>query len=99
MSWDASFDEPIELPNGKAARTLREAGQYITKLPKTEPAHKAWQTAMHCLIEAAEGRGFTSFARMGMLQAIHREEEDHFGPGKRVAKEPHWGRRKLARER
>jgi hypothetical protein len=53
MSWDASFDEPIELPNGKAARTLREAGQYITKLPKTEHAHKAWQTAMHCLIEAA----------------------------------------------
>jgi hypothetical protein len=54
---------------------------------------------MHCLIEAAEKRGPISFARMGMLQAIHGEEEDHFGPGKRVAKEPHWGRRKLARDR
>jgi hypothetical protein len=99
MSWDTAFDEPVKLPNGKTARTLREAGQYISKLPKTEREHKTWQTAMHCLIEAAGGHGFISFARMGMLQAIHREEEDHFGPGKRGAKEPHWSRKKLARDR
>ena len=95
MSWDAAFDEPVELPNGKTARTLRNAGEYIAKLPKAEHEQKAWQTAMHCLIEAAEGRGFIRFARMGMLQAIHREEEDHFGPGKRVAKEPHLGSQKV----
>jgi hypothetical protein len=99
MSWDAPFDEPIELPNGKKARTLREAGQYITKLPKSEHEHPEWQTAMLVLIEAAEKRGPISFARMGMMQAILRDEEPRFGPGKRVAKEPHWGRRKLARDR
>lgn len=99
MSWDATFDEPVELPNGKLARTLREAGQYITKLPESEHTHKAWQTAMHCLIEAAEKRGPISFARMGMLQAIYKDDEPLFGPGKRVAKETQWGRRKLARER
>jgi hypothetical protein len=99
MSWDATFDEPVKLPNGRMASTLREAGQFISRLPKAEHEQKAWQTAMHCLIEAAEKRGPISFARMGMLRAIHGEEEDHFGPGKRVAKEPHWGRRKLARDR
>jgi hypothetical protein len=98
MSWDAPFDEPIELPNGKTARTLRQAAGYVTKLPKAEHEHKAWQTAMHCLIEAAEKRGPISFARMGMLQAIYKDDEPLFGPGKRVANEPHWGRRKLARE-
>ena len=64
MSWDAAFDEPVELPNGKTARTLRNAGEYIARLPKAEHEQKAWQTAMHCLIEAAEKRGPISFARM-----------------------------------
>lgn len=78
---------------------MREAGLYISKLPKSEHEHKAWQTAMHCLIEAAEKRGPISFARMGMLQAIYKDDGPLFGPGKRVAKDPHWGRRKLARDR
>jgi hypothetical protein len=99
MSWDAAFDEPVQLPNGKTARTLRDAGQYITKLPKAEHEQKAWQTAMHCLIETAEKRGPISFVRMSMLQAIYKDDEALFGPGKRVAKEPRWGRKKLARER
>jgi len=33
---------------------LREAGQYITKLPESEHEHPKWQTAMVVLIEAAE---------------------------------------------
>jgi hypothetical protein len=36
---------------------LRQAGQYIAKLSKGEHEQKAWQTAMHCLIEVAEKRG------------------------------------------
>jgi hypothetical protein len=36
MSWDATFDEPVKLPNGRMASTLREADQYITRLPKAE---------------------------------------------------------------
>jgi len=99
MPWDTAFDEPVELPNGKTARTLRDAGEYIAKLPKAEHEQKAWQTAMYCLIEAAEKRGPISFARMGMLQAIYKDDEPLFGPGKRVAKEPHWSRRKFARDR
>jgi hypothetical protein len=30
-----------------------------------------------------------SFARMGMLQAIYKDDEPHFGPGKHAGKEPH----------
>ena len=30
-----------------------------------------------------------SFARMGMLQAIYKDDEPLFGPGKHAAKEPH----------
>lgn len=96
MSWDTAFDEPVELPNGKTASTLRNAGEYIARLPKAEHEQKAWQTAMHCLIEAA---GLISFARMEMLQAIYKDDEPLFGPGKRAAKERHWSRRKFARDR
>jgi hypothetical protein len=38
--------------------TLRDAATYITKLPKAEQQAEEWQTAIHCLIGAAEGRDF-----------------------------------------
>jgi hypothetical protein len=47
MPWDTAFDGPVELPNGKTARTLRDAGECIAKLPKAEHEQKAWQTAMY----------------------------------------------------
>jgi hypothetical protein len=45
--WSRKFDEPIVLP-GKGARqvvTLRDAGTYITKLPKAEHMASEWQAA------------------------------------------------------
>jgi hypothetical protein len=30
------FDEPIELAKGKPLRTLRDAGEYVTALPKAD---------------------------------------------------------------
>ena len=36
MSWDQRFYDPIELPKGKKLVTLRDAAEYITKLPKAE---------------------------------------------------------------
>ncbi|SRR5579883_414387 len=32
MSWSKSFADPIELPNGRVLRTLRDAGHYVTGL-------------------------------------------------------------------
>jgi len=34
--WQRHFDEPIPLPKGKKLVTLRDAAEYITKLPKAE---------------------------------------------------------------
>ena len=40
--------------------------------------------------------GPTMFARIGVMRALNRHVERVFDP---TRKEPHWGRRKLARDR
>ncbi len=95
MSWDQRFSEPIVVPKGKALATLRDAGNYISKLPKAEHEAGEWQTAAQCLMQAADSSGPIEFARMGMLQALNRHVERVFDTSR---KEHHWGRRKLARD-
>ena len=68
MPWSTPFDEPITLPDGRAVRTLRDAGDYITKLPKAEHSAPEWQAAMEALILAATLGGPTMFARMGSCE-------------------------------
>ena len=34
--WFRAFDEPIPVPRGRQLVTLKDAGNYITKLPKAE---------------------------------------------------------------
>ena len=46
MSWDQRFFDPIMLPGQKPLATLRDAAQYITKLPKPEHDAEEWQAAM-----------------------------------------------------
>jgi len=41
---------------GKPLATLRDAAQYITKLPKADHDASEWQTAMHRLIESGRQR-------------------------------------------
>jgi hypothetical protein len=65
VSWDRSFDHPIPLPSGSPTRTLREAANYIRKLPKSEYDKPEWRLAVQMLIDAAEDRGPMLFARMG----------------------------------
>ena len=72
MSWDRPFDQPIPLPNGTAARTLRDAGNYIRKLPKSEHDKPEWRLAVQMLIDAAEDRGPMLFAKMGIQRATER---------------------------
>jgi hypothetical protein len=54
MSWNSEFDDPLSLPNGDQALTLREAGEYIVTLPITETSKPNWQHAIRFLIEASE---------------------------------------------
>jgi hypothetical protein len=83
--WKRPFDDPIPLLDGGQLVTLKDAADYIMKLPKAEQNLEEWQTAIACLIGAAEGRDFMMHARN-----IERTLTDR--------KEMHWGRRKLKRE-
>jgi hypothetical protein len=51
---------------------------------------------MEALILVATQGGPTMFARIGIMRALNRHVERVFNPSR---KHPHWGRRKLARDR
>jgi len=55
-----------------------------------------WQAPMQALILVATLGGPTMFARIGVMQALNRKVERVFNPDR---KDPHWGKRKLARDR
>jgi hypothetical protein len=95
-SWSRKFDDPITLGKGRQLVTLKDAGTYITKLPKAEHSAPEWQAAMEALILVATLGGPTMFARIGVMRALNRHVERVFDPSR---KETHWGRRKLARDR
>jgi len=94
--WKREFDEPIPLPSGRSLVTLKDAGTYITKLPKSDHATPEWQAAMESLILVAEQGGPTMFTRIGIMRAMNRHVERVFNPSR---KDTHWGRRKLTRDR
>ena len=84
------------LPDGRKLLSLKNAADYIMKLPKVEQNHEKWQTAVEVLIMAAEGRGPLMHARIGVMQALHRDVEHVFKTGEKTT---HWAKRKLARDR
>jgi hypothetical protein len=95
--WSREFDEPIPLPKGRQLVTLKDAGEYITKLPKAEHMAPEWQDAMQALILVARG-GSTMLARIGVMRALHRNVPPP-PPPDTTRKKTHWGKRKLARDR
>ena len=98
--WSREFEEPITIPprgpRGKSRElvTLKDAGEYIAKLPKAEHTATEWQTAVEALLLAVRG-GPTMLARIGIMKAINRHEVREF---KTSEKKTHWGNRKLARD-
>jgi hypothetical protein len=73
MSWDRPFGQPLPLPSGRSAMTLRDAGDYIRKLPELERDTPEWRLAIQMLIDAAEDRGPMLFAKIGMDRALNRK--------------------------
>ena len=73
--------------------TLKDAADYVTKLPNAEQNKPEWQTAIHCLIEAAEGRVSLMHARVGVLRALNAGKVREFTE----SKGHHSRRRKLDR--
>ena len=84
------------MPGGRQLVTLEDAAAYIMKLPKAEQDLEEWQTAVACLIGAAEGpRLPDARAHRLMLRALNRNVVGVFNPDR---KDKHWGKRKLARD-
>jgi hypothetical protein len=94
MSWSRRFDEPIPLPRGRQLITLKDAANYIQKLPKAEQDLEEWQAAVEALLLVVELNGPTMMARIGMLRALNRNVQREFDTSR---EDTHWGRRKLKR--
>src|SRR5258707_15173559 len=94
--WKRPFDEPIPLPRGRQLVTLKDAANYIQKLPKAEQMLEEWQAAVEALLLVVELDGPTMMARISMLRALNRNTERVFNPDR---KDTHWAKRKLARDR
>jgi hypothetical protein len=73
MSWDRPFAQPIPLPGGRPARTLRDADDFVRKLPRLEQDAAEWRYAVQSLIDAAEDRGAMLLAKIGMDRALNRK--------------------------
>ena len=80
MSWDRPFAQPVPLPEGPPAQTLRDAADYIRKLPLPERDGQEWRLAVQMLIDAAEDRGPMLFARMGIVRALEAHAEGTLNP-------------------
>jgi hypothetical protein len=88
------FEDPIPLPKGRQLLTLKDAADYIMKLPKKESDLPEWQTAIEVLMLMSRG-GPTMMARIGVMKALNRHVQREFNPER---KETHWGKRKLKRD-
>jgi hypothetical protein len=91
-NWSRPFEDPVPLPDCRQIVTLQDAAGYIVKLRKAEQSLEEWQTAVACLLGAAENGDFLMHARIGMLRALNRNVVREFDVSR---KDAHWGRRKL----
>jgi hypothetical protein len=57
VSWDQQSFDPIMLPGRRPLVTLRNAAQYIIKLPKAERELPQWETAIDWLMLVGEHGG------------------------------------------
>ena len=76
VPWSTRFHAPIEMPKGKPLLTLKDAADYIMKLPKKVHDAPHWQLAMEQLIDTAEGRNFVMHARIAVLRALNHSLPD-----------------------
>jgi hypothetical protein len=70
MSWEQTFYDPIELPDGRVLRSLRDAGEFIQSLPKAMQDRPEWRTATEALLLVVECNGDPMLARIGIMRAL-----------------------------
>jgi hypothetical protein len=59
------------LPGGGELRTLRDAGNFIARLPKRKHDAPEWQAAIKALMLVVGHDSETLLARIGMMRALH----------------------------
>jgi len=96
VDWSRHFDEPIPLPRGRQLVILKDAANYIQKLPKAEQDLEEWHAAVEALLLVVELSGPAMMARIGVVRALNRGYVREFGSSR---KDTHRGGRKLARDR
>jgi hypothetical protein len=94
LPWSTPFEDPIILPDGRKLLTLKDAADYVTKLPKKELALPKWQAAIEALMLCSRS-GPSMMARIGVMKALNRHVERVFNPER---KDTHWGKFKLKRD-
>jgi hypothetical protein len=75
VSWDQRFFDPIMLPGQKRLLTLRDAAQYIIKLPKAERELPQLKTAIECLMLVGEHGNDPMVPRIAMMKALRRHHQ------------------------
>jgi hypothetical protein len=97
VDWSRRFAGPILMPDGSTIRTIGEAAEYATSLPRKIGNKPQWQRAADALHQAAEHGGpFVFIARISFAQAVYGEDGPPIGNPR--GKKGHRGRntRKLA---
>ena len=84
--WSRTFDDPIDLPGGGELRTLRDAGNFIAKLPKRDHDSPAWLAAMEALVLVVEQGGDTMLPRIGIMRALYPDEKPSPAPRQNAAR-------------
>jgi hypothetical protein len=83
-SWKRPSNDPIPLPRAAASSSRsRDAGNYITKLPKAVHEAAEWQAAMEALILVMTLDSPTMFARIGVMRALNGHVERVFNPDRK----------------
>ena len=85
MSWSRAFDDRIPLPRSRQLVTLKDAANYIQRLPKAEQDFEEWQAAVEALLLVVELNGPTMMARIGIMRALNRGYVREFNSSSRFS--------------
>jgi hypothetical protein len=85
MRLSPRLDDPIPVPHRGELRALRDAGNFIDKLPKREHEAPAWDATIDAFMLVAEHGGDTHVARIGIMRALYPGDATP-RPRKKVAK-------------
>jgi hypothetical protein len=79
--WDTEFDDPIPLPDGGELLTLRDAAEYIRRLPASLRESERWQVAMKDLSRSVDTPAWRVLARLAIMKALYgrRRRESEMG--------------------